>query len=193
MKTTLLSITFLTCSLLTAQTQTLRGKVEDVQNTQNQFYLDGTHLPVVSSALNLNLWVGQQAILDVVNIGTAAAPVLRVDAATATAPTFDMGNLRLGQAARWEATAPAGSFAFLLLNFTDNTAYQPFGAFGVWLLGNGAATLTSGVTNGQNQFEVYYTMPSIPSLVGLSITSQALIGDHGTWFFSNPDSKTIGQ
>lgn len=187
----LLCCPLLLTSLLSAQTQIVRGKVEDVQNTQNQFFLDCTHLPVVSTALNLNLWVGQQAILQVINVGTASAPVLRIDAATATAKVFDMGNLRLGQSARWEVTAPAGSFAFMFLNFTDFTTYSPFGGFGTWLLGNGAATVASGVTNLQNQFEINYTMAVIPSLVGVSLTSQALVGDHGTWFLSNPDCKSI--
>lgn len=191
--TKLLIASLLLATVATAQTQSLRGKVEDVQNTVNQFYLDGTRIPVVSTALNLNLWIGQDAMLQVVDIGTAGAPILRVDAATATAPVFDMGNLRLGQAARWEATAPAGSFAFLFLGFTDLTGYAPFGAFGTWLLGNSASTIATGVTNAQNQFQVQYTMPSIPSLVGIELSAQALIGDHGTWFFSNLDSKTIQQ
>jgi hypothetical protein len=177
--------------VLTAQTQVLRGKVEDVRNTQNQFYLDGTRIPVVSTAVVLNTIVGQQSLLQVVDVGTAGAPVLRVESAVPAAPNFDMGNLRLGQSARWSALAPAGSFAFLFLNWTDSTAYTPFGGFGVWLLGNGAATLASGVTNAQNQFEIRYTMPVIPSLVGLEMTGQALIDDHGTWFLSNVDSKEI--
>lgn len=189
----LLIASLLLATVATAQTQSLRGKVEDVQNTVNQFYLDGTRIPVVSTALNLNLWIGQEAILQVVNVGSAGAPILRVDAAAATAPVFDMGNLRLGQSARWQATAPTGSFAFLFLGFTDLTGYSPFGSYGVWLLGNSAATLAFGVTNAQNQFEVQYTMPSIPSLVGIELSAQALIGDHGTWFFSNLDSKTITQ
>jgi len=178
-------------SLLSAQTQSVLGKVEDVQGTANQFYLDCTHLPLISTALNLNQWIGLPATLQVVNVGTAAAPILRVDAAVQTAPVFDMGNLRLGQSGRWQVTAPAGSFAFLFLNFTDFTTYTPFGSFGTWLLGNGAATLASGVTNAQDKFETFFTMPVIPSLVGVSLSGQALIGDHGTWFFSNPDCKLV--
>ncbi|MCA8964183.1 MAG: hypothetical protein H6838_00435 [Planctomycetes bacterium] len=185
----LLSLT----AALSAQTQTLRGKVEDVQNTQNQFFLDCTNIPLVSTALNLNAWVGQQAILQVVNVGTAQAPVLRVDAATATAKVFDMGNLRLGQTHRWQVDAPAGSFAFMFLDFTANTTYTPFGQYGTWLLGPGAATLASGVTNAQNQFEINFTMPSIPGLLGTSMTGQALVNTQGNWFFANPDCKTIQQ
>jgi hypothetical protein len=187
----ILAVSVLATTGLLAQTQTLRGKVEDVQGTQNQFFLDCTHIPVVSSALNLNLWVGQQAILHVVDVGTPAAPRLRIDSAVATTKVFDMGNLRQGQSARWQVNAPAGSFAFMALNFTSNTGYAPFGPFGTYLLGSGAATLASGVTNAQNQFEINFLVPVFPALVGTSFTGQALVGDHGTWFFSNPDCKTL--
>ena len=178
-------------SALCAQTQTLRGKVEDVQGTQNQFYLDCTNIPLISNALNLNTWVGQEAVLQVVNVGTAAAPRLRVDAATATTKVFDMGNLRQGQSARWQVNAPAGSFALMLLDFTSFTGYAPFGSFGTFLLGSSPATLASGLTNAQNQFEISFAVPAFPALVGTSFTGQALVGDHGTWFFSNPDCKTF--
>lgn len=178
---------------LSAQTQSLRGKVEDVQNTQHQFYLDCTNIPLVSTAVNLNAWVGQEASMLVTNVGTASAPTLRIDAITAATKVFDMGNLRLGRTDRWEVNAPAGSFAFLFVDFTANTAYTPFGAFGTWLLGPGAATLASGFTNGQNQFEIDYTMPVIPALVGISLTGQALVGTGGVWSLSNPDCKAIRQ
>ncbi len=193
MKTLLPFATVLAAALLPAQTQTLRGKVEDVQHTVNQFFLDCTNIPLVSTALNLDLWQGQHAILQVVDIGTAQAPVLRVDAAVATTKVFDMGNLRFGQAERWQVGAPAGSFAMMFADLTANTGYSPFGAFGTFLLGQNAVTLASGFTNAQGQFEISVTMPNLPALAGTSLTGQALVGDHGTWFFSNPDCKVIGQ
>jgi hypothetical protein len=189
----LLSVSLVSATLLTAQTHTLRGKVEDVQGTTNQFFLDGTHLPLVSSALNLNAWVGQQAILQAVNIGTAQSPVIRVDAAVATTKVMDMGNLRLGQTSTFEVVAPAGSAAFMFLDFTSNTGFLPFGGFGVWLLGTAPYLLAGGITNPQNQFQAQFTTPAIPSLVGLEVSSQALVGDHGNWFFSNADGKTVEQ
>lgn len=192
MKSTVFTLTLLaTAGALTAQTQTLRGKVEDVSGTQNQFFLDCTSIPLVSTALNLNTWVGQQAVMQVVNIGTATAPILRVDSAVATAKVFDMGNLRQGRADRWEVNAPAGSFALMALDFTSNTAYTPAGSLGTLLLGGNAAVIASGFTNGQNQFEISFFVPSLPSLVGTSFTGQALVGDHGNWFLSNPDCKSV--
>jgi hypothetical protein len=187
----LISLGCLLATTLTAQTHTLRGKVEDVSGTTNQFYLDGTNIPLVSSVLNLNAWQGQQAVLQVVDVGSASAPVLRVDGAVATTKVMDMGNLRLGQSSTFEVTAPAGSAAFMFLDFLSNTGFTPFGGFGVWLLGASPYLMASGFTGGQNQFQVQFATPNNPALVGLSITSQALVGDHGNWFFSNPDNKSV--
>lgn len=176
-----------------AQTVTLRGKVEDVQGTQNQFFLDGTNLPLVSTALNLNTLVGQQAIMQVVDIGTPAAPLIRVDSSVPTTKVMDMGNLRLGQSSTFEVNAPAGSAAFMFMDFQDNTGFLPVGGLGTWLLGLAPYLLAGGITDGQNQFEAQFFTPPNPQLLGLRITSQALVGDHGTWFFSNPDNKTVEQ
>ena len=192
MKPTLLTLTLLvTASALTAQTQTLRGKVEDVQGTQNQFYLDCTNIRLVSTALNLNTWIGQQAVLQVVDVSTPGTTTLRVDAAVATTKVFDIGNLRLGQSARWQVNAPAGSFALMAVGPTAGTSYVPLGALGTFLLGPTHGVVASGFTNAQNQFEINFTMPVLPQLVGTSFTGQALVGDHGTWFFSNPDCKEV--
>ena len=187
-----LSCSLLSASLLSAQTQTLRGKVEDVQGTANQFVLDGTNLPLVSTALNLNLWIGQQAILQVVNVGTPGAPLLRVDAAVATTKILDMGNLQLGQTDTWEVRASAGSVAFLFLDRTSSTGFLPLFGFGVWVLGVTPYQVAWGFTNGANVFQVPFTTPADPTLIGLPITSQALVGDPtNAWYFSNPDNKTV--
>lgn len=192
MKSTVLTLTLLaTAGALSAQTQTLRGKVEDVQGTQNQFFLDCTNIPLVSNALDLNAWVGLQAVLQVVNVGTASAPILRVESAVAATKVFDMGNLRQGRADRWEVNAPAGSFALMAVDFTSNTGYTPAGPLGTLLLGGNAAVVASGITNGQNQFEISFFVPSLPSLVGTSFTGQALVGDHGNWFLANADCKSV--
>lgn len=176
---------------LTAQTVTLRGKIEDVSGTSNQFFVDGTNLPAVSGALNLNAWVGQQAILQVVDVGTPTAPVIRVDAAVATTKVMDMGNLDIGDSSTFEVNAPQGSAAFMFMDFRANTGFTPAGSLGCWLLGPSPYLLAGGITNSQNQFEVQFATPNDPQLIGLSITSQALVGDHGNWFFSNTDNKVV--
>ncbi len=178
-------------SLLPAQTQTMRGSIEDVRNTQNQFFLDCTNIPVFSTTLNLNTVISQEAILEVVNVGTAQSPRLDVRSVTPTTKVFDMGNLRLGRSARWQINAPPGSFGMMFLDFTANTGYVPFGNAGVWLLGPNAATIASGFTNGQGQFEISYGVPNVPQLIGTDFTGQGLVGSNGTWFLANPDCKTL--
>ncbi len=188
----IVTLCLLTTTFATAQTTTLRGKVEDVQGTQNQFFLDGTNVPMVSTALNLNTWLGQQAVMQVVNVGTTAAPVLRVDAATATTKVMDMGNMRLGQSSTWQVFAPTGSFALIAIDFTGNTGFAPVGTFGSYLLGGNPVLLAAGFTNAPNLFQVQITTIPDQTLVGLEITSQAIVGDPGdNWYFSNPDNKTV--
>lgn len=173
-----------------AQT-TIRGKVEDVQGTTNLFYLDGTTIPVVSNVLNLNNWEDQHAFLDVTNIGTAAAPMLRIDAATPTTKMMDMGNLRLGETKTWEVIAPTGTSAFIFMDWTTNTGFTPIPGFGgAWLMGSQPFLLAGGITFG-GIFQTTYTTPNNPALLGLEVTSQALVGSQSTWEFSNVDSKTV--
>lgn len=182
----------LSTSFTLAQTETLRGKVEDVQGTQNQFYLDSTNIPLVSTALNLNTWLGQPAVMQVVNVGTPTSPVLRVDAAVATTEIMDMGNMRLGQSSSWDVIAPNGSFALIAIDFTSNTGFAPLGSFGSYLLGANPVLLAAGFTNVPNRFQVQITTIADQTLVGLEITSQAIVGDPGNnWYFSDADSKTV--
>jgi hypothetical protein len=192
-RTLLLAAVVATASL-PAQ-QTLRGKVEDVRNTQNQFFLDGTTITVRSQTLNLNTIVGQESILQVLDVGAPGAPVLEVLSATPTAKVFDMGNLRLGRDARWQVNAPPGSFASVHVVPTSLTGWMPFGPAGVWLLGTGFLSLNSGFTNGAGQFEFTFVAPNLPELVGTSFTGQALVGTATaglvTWSFSNPDAKVF--
>lgn len=185
-----LTATCMLAAAATAQT-TIRGKVEDVQGTVNQFYLDGTNIPVVSNVLNLNVWQGQHAFLDVTNIGTASAPILRVDAATPTAKMMDMGNLRLGQSKTWEVFAPTGSTAFIFMDWTPNTGFAPIPTFGgAWFLGSQPFLLAGGITFG-GVFQTSYTTPNNPMFLGLEVSSQALVGAQNAWQFSNVDSKIV--
>ena len=192
---TILFTALATIASLPAQGQTLRGKVEDVRNTQNQFYLDGTNIPVRSLVLDLNAIVGQESILQVVDVGAPGAPVLDVLGAVPTTKVLDMGNLRLGQGARWQVNAPPGSFALVYVTATAATGWLPFGDAGVWLLGSAFVGLRSGITSGAGQFEFTFTTPNLPELVGTSFTGQALVATSvagaATWSFSNPDAKVF--
>ena len=193
MHMTMIAAALLAASTAAQATQTLRGKVEDVQGTANQFFLDCTSIPLTSAALNLNLHIGQQFVMEVINTGTSQNPSLEVVTVTATAKSFDMGNLRLGKSATWEAFSNPGEFAMMFAGQTANTGYMPFGSAGVWLIGSDTMTIHSGFTNQLGALQVSVTMPNVPSLIGTSYTAQALISNSGTWFFSNPDCKTVEQ
>ena len=192
MNATFLMTTLLACAAgLTAQTE-LRGKVEDVPNTQNQFFLGCTSIPLVSTAVNLNNWIGLDSLMQVTDIGAPGAPILRVDAIAATAETFEMGNLRFNQARNWTVFAPNGSFTLSAVNFTANTSFFPVAGLGTYLLGNGAITVGAGFAGANNQFQFQFTMPNAPAFTGVSMTGQALILEQANFYFSNPDCKEIG-
>ncbi|MCA8951860.1 MAG: hypothetical protein KDE27_20285 [Planctomycetes bacterium] len=177
---------------LPAQTQTLRGGVEDVQGTQNQFFLDCTNLPMFSNTINLNQWTNTEAIMQVVNVGTAQNPMLRVDQIAAANKIMDMGNLRFGQSNTWEVNAPAGSFCMVFIDFLWNTGYTPYGSVGTYLLGPTPVSFRSGFASGQNQFRFNFTMPTLPQHLGVTVSSQALVIDpSGTAEFSNADCKDV--
>lgn len=182
---------FALTALLSAQTQIVRGDVEDITNTTTQFYLKCTNIPLVSTALNLNTLLANNWILQVVNVGTAANPILSVQQATATTKVFEMGNLRLNRAARWQINAAPGSFGVMLLDLTARTRYTPLGSIGTWLLSANAGVVASGTTNSLGVFETSVTMPNLPALVGASFTSQALVANANGILLSNADCKDV--
>jgi hypothetical protein len=170
----------------------LRGKVEHVRNTTNQFFLDGTSIPLVSKALSLEGFVGMQTIMQVVNIGTRTRPTLDVRSAALTAKMFDMGNLRFGRAEVWQVNAAWGSSAVVYANAMAATSYLPVGAWGTWLLGPAPLRMASGVVSNLGQFRFRFTMPRIPALVGVAFTAQAVVQDKsGRITLSNADSKEV--
>ena len=193
---TLLLVPAALAATLSAQTQTVRGQVENVKNTQNQFFLDCTTIPLVSSKLNLNLLAGhqnkQEYVLQVINKGTAANPVLDVQSATPTTKVFDMGNLRIGRSDRWQVRWKPGSDTVIAVTLTSWTGYAPMGPLGTFLLGPNFIIFNSGRVNQLGVFEFSYRPPNIPTLVGTSFTGQALVREpNGFQFLSNPDCKEV--
>ncbi|MEZ5988776.1 MAG: hypothetical protein R3F30_06580 [Planctomycetota bacterium] len=190
--TSAVAFALLLTASLTAQTQTVRGKVEDVQGQNGKFVLDCTNIPLTSATLNLNAMVGQQFVLQVVNKGTAAIPSLEVSSAAAATKIFDIGNLDLGKAARWQVNHTPGSAAVVFVNGLERTSYIPLGAWGTWLLNLDAAFFNAGVVNNQGQFEFTFTMPNIPALVGKTFVGQAVVVDpQRQVLLSNPDCKEV--
>lgn len=179
-------------SSLAAQTQTVRGKVEDVRQTANQFVLDCTNIPLTSRTLVLKNLVGTQQILEVVNTGTASSPVLEVKSAKATTKIFDMGNLKLGQSASWQVNSTPGNTALVFINSKSRTGYLPLGRLGTWLVGLDAVFLTGGLVSGQGQFEFKFTMPNLPALVGTTFVGQAVVVDKSRGIqLSNSDCREV--
>jgi len=177
---------------LSSQTQLLRGKIEDVKNTQNRFVLDCTNIPLTSTVLNLNMLVGQQYIMQVVNTGSASSPSLDVRSVTATTKVFDMGNIRLERADRWQVRWKPNSTTAVGITATAATSYMPLRSMGTFLLGSQLALMARGRVNQLGVFEFSYQPPNITSLVGLSVTGQALVQEpNGFLLLSNPDCKQV--
>lgn len=183
---------FLLATLLPAQSVTLRGTIEDVQGTANQFFLDGTNVSLFSTALNLNQLQGQQLVMQVVDVGVPGAPLVRVDSAVPATQILNMGNLRLGQTSTFDAVAPTNSLACFFLDLTANTSFFPLFDWGSWVLSPTPVPIGASFTTAPNLVQMPFTTPADPSLTGLHITCQALICEPGgLWYLSNPDDKTV--
>ena len=187
----LILLPFLLVAAATAQTQLVRGKVEDVRHTQGKFILDCTKIPLQSSKFNLNLMTGQIFELTVMNRGSLASPVLEIVGKKTMAKIFDMGNLRFGRAETWQVRAESGSATLIFVNATSSASYLPLGPIGTWLLGPGAIPLVAGIVNTRGLFQFKLTMPTIPALVGVSFSGQAVVSKGNKLILSNTDCKTV--
>lgn len=183
--------TALVAASAVAQGQIVRGEVEDVRNTFNQFYFKCTNIPVTSTAVSLAAIQDTQGEFTVQNVGTATSPAFEVLSFTPALKQFDMGNIRLGRTDTWEITGAPGELFFFFVGATNNTGYTPFGAAGTWLLGMDAATLVTGVIPPLGRFQTQIGPPNNQQLVGLEFTGQALIGGPAGWKLTNPDCKTV--
>jgi hypothetical protein len=188
-----LSLSSMLLTALPAQLQNVHGRVDNVSGSNPVRYeLRCTTVPMVSSTLNLNLLQGVFQQFQVVNIGTTAAPILDVRSATPLARNFDMGNLRIGDDARWQVLGPVGALAFIAVDAGSNTGYHPFGAAGTWLLGPGAATIASGSIAGNGQFEIRFTVPpTAQPLVGSTFVGQGLFVNNGQPTICNAERKVV--
>lgn len=180
-----------------AQPQLVRGDVDSIQGT-NQFQLDCTQIRLVSTAVNLQQLhnISQQNDIEfemmVNNIGTPTQPVLDVLSATQIPEIFDMGNLRFGRSESWEVFGVPGSRTAVYIGLRAGTLYHPGGALGTWLLGAEAGQIALGTINAVGRFRFQFTMPTIPQLVGVEFTSQALVIEPaGRLLITNPDCKEV--
>ncbi|MBK8975292.1 MAG: hypothetical protein IPM29_05160 [Planctomycetes bacterium] len=195
---TLVIAALLTAAPAVAQgTQLVRGDVDAIQNTAGRFQLDCTHIPLVSTTVNLQQLhdASRQQNIDyemqVRNVGTATAPILDVVSATAIPEFFGMGNLRFGRSETWEVFGTPGARTWIFVDVPANALFIPLGAAGTWLLSPAALPLAQGTISPLGRFQTSFTMPTIPALVGQIITSQAVILDGTTLTISHPDCKDV--
>ena len=198
--TTALLTTALFASTAFAQTQLVRGDVDAIQGT-NLFRLDCTNIGLVSNTVDLQALHNasrQQDIeyeMQVVNVSAGGQATLNVVSAVQIPEMFGMGNLRFGRSETWEVFGMPGSATAIFVALPSATSYAPFGAAGTWLMGAQAGLFAQGTINALGRFQVRFQMPTIPGLVGTTVSSQALILEQGGGFttlvITNPGCKDV--
>ena len=180
MKNITLAFALLASSAL-AQTFPVRGDIDAIQGT-NLFELDCTRIRLVSTTVNLQVLHDasrQQNIeydMTVTDVSAGGLTILNVLSATAVAEQFGMGNLRFGRSETWDLSAPAGTRYGMFINVRNATSLTTLGLNNPWFLGSNAVLLLSG-TMPTNFIQVPFTMPTIPSMVGVEISAQTVLLD----------------
>ncbi|TAJ12637.1 MAG: hypothetical protein EPO68_13605 [Planctomycetota bacterium] len=176
-----------------AQDVTLRGKVEDVQGTANQFFVDCTKVQLTSGALDLNAFVGQQVSLQGNWNGSTAAPSIAVTSLEPVAATFEIGGgAKLGGTVNFHVFGTPGDIAVPAL--AVGSGFVPVGAAGSILIElQGAFVFAAKVIPAVGPTQLPLAIPSDPALVGVDLFGQAGVYSPGSGalLFSNPDCKTI--
>jgi hypothetical protein len=179
-----------TTALTTAQSVTLRGKVEDVSGTTGQFFLDCTDVDLSSIAFNLNLFVGQHVEIQGTWNGSVGTPAVVVEAIANVPESFEIGGGgKIGEQAHPTVTAAPGSLAFTFASVS--TSFLPLGAAGTGFLGGNPFSTGSGTVGGAGVLQLNVPVPNDPSLIGVDIFGQAIVLDAGSFSFTNPDCKEL--
>lgn len=185
----------LTASTL-AQTQLVRGDIEDQNNI---FFLDcANQVRLVSNTVNLRALHDasrQQDIeyeMQVIDVSSGGQRTLDVITATAIPEQFNMGNLRFGRSDRWEFFGPAGTIASIWMNARALGIWAPIPGLGAWLVGLPALHIRDGVTDALGRFQFNLQPPTVPDLVGVAFTAQAIYQlPNGFIGISNADCKLV--
>lgn len=191
--TTAVFLLTLTSLPVDAQAVTLRGKVEDVQGTQNLFFVDCTNVSITSGAFNLNLFLNQQVELTGNWNGSFVAPAVDVTAIVQVVESFEIGGgAKIGDVSNLSVTGPAGDVAVAYISTAPG--FTPLGDLGVGLIHPTQSYLMGvGVIPpfGTRQFPL--PIPNDPSLVGFELHGQGVILDVGAGqaLLTNPDCKEI--
>ncbi len=194
----ILLVTALCLSPLAAQTQLVRGDIDQQRGT-NRFFLDCTDsVELISNTVSLAALhtASQQQnfeyAMQVRLVSVGATTVLDVVSATQIPEMFQMGNLRFGRRETWEVFGTPGSFSVIYGSLRASAGYIPFGAAGTWVIGTPNVLINQGVIAANGQWRFDLQMPTLPALVGTEITSQAVLLDNaGTLTITNPDCKDV--
>jgi hypothetical protein len=189
-----LSLTLLLAlsTLASAQTVTLRGKVEDVSGTTGQFFVDCTDVDLSSALFNLNLFVGQQVEIGGTWNGSVGSPAVVVTEIQAVPESFEIGGGgKIGKSAQPTVTAAPGSLAFTFASMSSS--FLPLGTAGTGFLGGAVVPTGSGTVGGSGILQLSIQIPNDPTLVGFNVFGQAVVVDPGlsAFWFTNPDCKEL--
>jgi len=175
-----------------AQQVRLRGKVEDVQHTQNQFFVDGTDVQLSSTMFDLNPFVGLQTELRGDWNGSFSSPAIVVTAIEVVPETFEIGGGgKIGEKLVFGVTSTPGDFTVMLAAL-DN-GFAPTRRSGVFPpRPQPAARDRLRRDPGGGNLEIDVSIPDDPILVGLEVLGQAILRlSAGGSLWTNPDCKTI--
>jgi hypothetical protein len=173
-----------------AQDFTFRGKVEDVQGTQNQFFVDCTDVALSSGAVNLNLFVGQSVEISGFWNGSTTQPAIDATSVTAVTETFEIGGgAKIGQTSSLGFTGAPGTQALGFLS--GNPGFTPFGDQLIFLDQGNLLLQTGGTIGGAGILEIPFQIPNNPALIGFEFFGQGALIQDGSVLLTNPDCKTI--
>ena len=192
MRRQLLSILFLASAILPASSQSVSftGKVEDVQGTANQFFLDCTDTRLDSALFDLNLFVGQSVSISGQWNGSIASPSVTVDAIQAVPEVFEIGGgAKIGDTSTLGFTAQPGDVAFGVLSL--GSSFLPIARGVVFVDLTQSVLGLSGTVGGTGILQLPFQIPNDPSLVGVEIFAQGAVSSGGVLRLTNPDCKEI--
>ena len=194
--TTSIASLLLLASVSTAQQVTFRGKVEDVQGTQNQFVLGCTNTELTSAVIDLNAFVAMSAEMTGQWNGSTTSPMVVVETLTLVGETFEIGGgAKIGQNSSLVFTGTPGDLAIGVLSIAPT--FVPYRRANGVVLVNSATShrllQRFGTIGGTGILQIPFSIPNDSSLVGFEFYGQGALAAGGTIRMTNPDCKTIGN
>jgi hypothetical protein len=173
---------------LSAQTVTLRGKVEDNPALPGTFMLGCTDTALTSAGPNLVPFDGLQVQLTGTWNGSSTAPSVDVTSIATAAKLFEVGGGgTIGKDISFKVTSAPGDLAVMFAALDAN--FVPAHSLGVLFLSlTPMLHVATGTVAGDGTFEVKGTIPNDPALDGVVVYGQAVVGfTAGGATLSNPD------